>query len=532
MTITPGQGSLRSFRHADLTSQWKLAFTVLQGGRNRKRRLWVTILIIASVLLLTAILLTASFSYRRNLVIEDLEEATGTRLQVRHFRQSYFPHPGCEIEGLTFVLKEPSNAPLITIQKLTVVGSYMRLFAHHVSLMRADGMRLVVPPLGTAKFFERSNSKTIVEQFVTENAVLDFLRRDPGQSRLRFLIHRFVIHELASGKPMLFESLLTNPEPPGEIRLQGTLGPWKDDNPERTPLRGSYGFERANLGALAGIAGLLSSTGNFQGTFRQLVVEGNTDTPQFEVKRSRHPTHLRTNFKAYVDAINGDVTLQMVNANFWKTHLEARGTVTTQAAKGKTAILEIAGREGRIEDLMMLFIRDQKSPIAGVVSFRSKTVIPPDGGPFLKKVLFEADFGIAAASLTNPPRQESMERLSERARGKPEEAENEAVPPDRVLSDLRGHVRLKNGVATFSNLAFSIPGAAARMNGTYNLLSERIDLHGTLRMATPLSKTTTGVKSFLLKLISPLTHKEKPAAPIPVSITGTWEHPEYHVSIR
>src|SRR5207248_9254238 len=189
MTITPGQGSLRSFRHADLTGQWKSAFTVLKGGRNRKRRLWVAILIIASVVLLTAILLTATSSYRRNVVIQDLEEATGTRLQVKHFRQSYFPHPGCEIEGLTFVLKEPSNAHLITIQKLIVVGSYVRLFAHHVSLMRADGMQVVVPPLGTAKFFERSKSKTVVEQFVTENAVLDFSRRDPGQSRLRFLIH-------------------------------------------------------------------------------------------------------------------------------------------------------------------------------------------------------------------------------------------------------------------------------------------------------------------------------------------------------
>jgi hypothetical protein len=125
-----------------------------------------------------------------------------------------------------------------------------------------------------------------------------------------------------------------------------------------------------------------------------------------------------------------------------------------------------------------------------------------------------------------------MERLSERARGKAEKADNEEVSPDRILSDLKGHVRLKNGIARFSNLTFAVPGATARMNGTYDLFSERINLHGTLRMSKPLSKTATGVKSFFLKVIGPFTHKEKPAAPIPVSITGTWDHPEYHVSIK
>ena len=507
---------------------------MLPGGQGRRRRFWLAIFGGALLGLLAAILLIASFSYRQKVVIQDLEEATGTKLQIKNFRQIYLPHPGCVMEGLTFVLKRPSQAPpLISIQKLTVEGSYLRLFAHHVPLMKAEGMHVIVPSLGTAEFYERKKSKTVVGEFVTDGAILDFLRREPGQSQLRFLIRHFVIHELASGRAMKFESSLRNPEPPGDVRLAGMLGPWKDGNPEQTFLQGSYTFEHANLGALAGVAGLLSSAGKFEGTFKQLRVEGSTDSPDFQVKRSGHKTHLSTEFQADVDAINGDVTLRKVNANFWKTHLEARGMVAgNREAKGKMAVLEIGGHEDRIEDLMMLFIREEKSPIAGVVSFISKSVIPPDEGLFLKKILFEADFGIGAATLTNPQRQESMERLSERARGKAEKADNEEVSPDRILSDLKGHVRLKNGIARFSNLTFAVPGATARMNGTYDLFSERINLHGTLRMSKPLSKTATGVKSFFLKVIGPFTHKEKPAAPIPVSITGTWDHPEYHVSIK
>lgn len=534
MTTIPGQGALRQHRHSDTRPRSGSAFTVLSGGKGRRRGFWLAIFGGALLVLVAAILLIASLSYRQKIVVQDLEEATGTRLQIKNFRQTYLPHPGCVIEGLTFALKGPSQAaPLISIRKLTVSGSYLRLFAHHVPLMKAEGMHVVVPALGTAEFYERKKSKTVVGQFMTEGAVLDFSRREPGQSPLRFLIHRFVIHELASGRSMKFESSLTNPEPPGEVRLAGSLGPWKDGNPEQTPLQGTYTFERANLGAFAGIAGTLSSTGKFAGTFKQLSVEGSTDSPDFEVQRSGHKTHLSTKFQAEVDALNGDVTLRKVKANFWKTHLEARGMIAgNHQVKGKTAVVEIAGREGRIEDLMMLFISEKKSPIVGLVSFVSRSAIPPDEGPFLKKILFEADFGIDAANLTNPERQESMERLSERARGNAEKADDEEVSPDRVLSDLKGHVQLKNGTATFSNLTFSVPGATARMHGTYDLFSERINLHGTLRMAKPLSKTTTGVKSFLLKVISPFTHKEKPAAPIPVSITGTWDHPEYHVSIK
>jgi len=37
------------------------------------------------------------------------------------------------------------------------------------------------------------------------------------------------------------------------------------------------------------------------------------------------------------------------------------------------------------------------------------------------------------------------------------------------------------GTARFSNLSFSVPGALAQMQGTYNLITEKIDLHGTLK---------------------------------------------------
>jgi hypothetical protein len=509
------------------------SLSVLHGGERRKRRIVVAAVFVLLALAAGATLLLSHFSFRRTAVIQDLEDATGATVQVRGFRERYFPHPGCVLEGVTLLQKgRPTSPPLVTVERLTVVGSYLRLLNPYVPVMKAEGMHVIVPPLGSGAFSSQKKSKTVIGQFVTDNAVLEFTRRDPNAPRLKFLLHRFVIHALASGKPMDFESWLSNPEPPGEIRVNGTLGPWNEKDASQTPLKGSYAFDRANLAALGGIAGVLSSSGSFQGTLKQIAVDGSTDTPAFQVKGSHHPTHLRTGFQAYVNATNGDVILRNVSAHFSNTTLQTRGTVRReQPQQGKTATIEFVGREGRIEDLMALFIRDKKSPIAGVVSFGATAMVPPKDGPFLKKVVFEADFGIEAARFTTPEKQDEMERLSERARGKAEKAEDDQVPPDRVLSDLTGHVLLKNGVATFSHLAFTVPGATANMRGTYDLITERVDLHGTLRIATKLSKTTTGLKSFLLKVISPFTKKEKPAAPIPVSITGTWSHPEYHVSV-
>ena len=47
------------------------------------------------------------------------------------------------------------------------------------------------------------------------------------------------------------------------------------------------------------------------------------------------------------------------------------------------------------------------------------------------------------------------------------------------------------------------------MRGTYNLISEKIDLHGTLKTVAEVSKTTHGIKSLMLKVLDPF-FKNKP----------------------
>jgi hypothetical protein len=280
------------------------------------------------------------------------------------------------------------------------------------------------------------------------------------------------------------------------------------------------------LGAFEGIAGMLSSKGSFRGSFRELNVEGTTEMSDFEVTRSGHKHRLDTNFRAQVNATNGDVLLQGVNARLDDTVLAAQGSVAGRPGqKGKTTSLEIVARNGRIQDLMLLFVRKEKSPMNGEISFHAETDIPPGDAPFLKKIRLRGDFGVDAAHFTSPKTQESMNKLSTSAKGHPD-----AEDPTRVMSGLRGHIDVKNGVADFTHLFFEVPGAAVNMHGTYGLITERVDLHGTMRMQAKPSQATTGIKSFLMKVLDPFTNKDRGRVPIPVSITGTYDHPQYNAS--
>ena len=88
-----------------------------------------------------------------------------------------------------------------------------------------------------------------------------------------------------------------------------------------------------------------------------------------------------------------------------------------------------------------------------------------------------------------------------------------------------------DGVITFTNLSFGIPGAAILLNGTYNLRGEDLDFSGQLRMKARLSQTVTGAKSFFLKAVDPFFAKNGAGSVIPISITGKRESPTIGVTV-
>lgn len=71
---------------------------------------------------------------------------------------------------------------------------------------------------------------------------------------------------------------------------------------------------------------------------------------------------------------------------------------------------------------------------------------------------------------------------------------------------------------------FRIPGADARLHGTFNFRSKAVDLAGDLRMQSDVSHTVSGFKAVLLKPLAPFFHHKHAGADIPIVITGKPGH--------
>jgi hypothetical protein len=116
--------------------------------------------------------------------------------------------------------------------------------------------------------------------------------------------------------------------------------------------------------------------------------------------------------------------------------------------------------------------------------------------------------------------------LSRRGQGKPRDEDFQ-----NARFDMQGRFVLANSQVTFSSLSFGIPGATVQLQGTFGLLSQALDFHGTLRLQAKVSQTTTGIKSLLLKPIDPLFEREGAGTVLPIKITGTREEPSFRLEI-
>jgi hypothetical protein len=491
-----------------------------------------TILIIAalvSVILLAILLVTSSlWPFAQSQVLQDLREASDSQIQVRALHRTYFPFPGCVVEGLVFNHDPAESTPLITIEKLTIRGTYLGLFTKSVSRITAEGLHVTIPAFGTSKTFHTTPSKITIDEIVANGAVMEFDFHKADKPPLRFDIHEASLQNVGWKGPLTYRLKVHIPQPPGEISTDGQFGVWDESDPGKTTISGTYTFEHADLSVYHGIAGMLSSSGKFGGTLVHIDISGKTDTPDFEVRSGGHPVRLTTDFTAYVDGTHGDTFLKRVDADFWKTHIVAEGSIAkTQGGKSKTALIDLRSEKARIEDLLRLFVKANRAPMSGSVTLQAHVEIPPGQEEFLKKIKLRGSFGIAGGTFSKPSTQEGVNKLSAGARG-----EKDPPDPETVVTDLTGKVDLEQGISRFSDLSFGVPGADARMHGTYNLLNERIDLRGQMQVQSKISNTEKGSKAFLLKMMEPFFKKKKKGEIVPIRISGTYGHPSFGLSLN
>lgn len=487
-------------------------------------RLLVIAVAMAGILLCLAIVFYVKYwPFSRNAVLQDLQEASDSTVTARNFHPTYFP-PGCVIEGLEF-RHGADQFKLITIEKLVVEGSYLGILRSHVPRITAVDAHVFVPPFGSNVTFHTQPSSTVVDELMANGSYVEFESNDPQARPFRFDVREATLNHVQSNAAIRYRLKFHNPNPPGEIAVSGNFGAWAKGHPEDTPMSGDYTFDHADLAVYRGIAGTLASTGKFDGPFKHINVSGTTSVPDFEVKSGGHKVKLDTKFEAYVDAMHGDTFLEKVEAHLGRTHLLAEGSIAgSKGRQGKYGEFEISSRGGRIEDILGLFVKE-RSPMSGPLVLRTHAEVPPGDERFLKKVRLDGGFGVDAGNFSSPETQQDVDKLSAGARGE------KMDDPETVLTDLNGRVVLAEGVARFSDLRFSVPGAKARVQGTYDILNHKIDMHGRMRVDSNISKTTTGFKSLLLKVLDPIFKKKKKGEVVPVYIRGTYEKPQFGLDL-
>jgi hypothetical protein len=509
--------------HSSFPQNFRLK--VAHASPRLPRRKAISLIIIAIVILfLIPLLYVKLWPFSQKSVLEDLAEASGSTVTIQHYQPTYFP-PGCVLDGIEF-LHGQNHFKLVEAEKLIIQGSYIGILRRHVPRITAIAAHVFIPAFGSNISFDTEHSKIVVDEVIANGSFIEFEDKNPRKTPFRFDVHQASFHNVEWGKPIAYRLKLHNPNPPGEIGASGKFGPWAQGGAEQTPFSGQYTFEHADLGVYGGIAGTLSSKGQFHGALQHLDVSGTTSTPDFEVKSGGHKFSLETRFDAYVDATKGDTFLKRIDARLGRTNLIVQGSVARfPGGKGKLTKLQFTSRRGRIEDILGLFVTE-RSPMSGETSLKADVEVPPGDGSFLRKVKLNGQFGIDEGSFTKAQTQKDVNELSAGARGQNKEN------PETVVTNLRGRVSLSDGTAHFTDLSFGIPGAQANMHGTYSIIEPyRINLHGNMRVETRISKTSSGVKALLLKMMDPFFKKKKKGEIVPVHILGTYKKPLYGLDL-
>lgn len=433
-------------------------------------------------------------------------------------------------EGRTDVL------PLIQIGRATFDARLGSILSRSpiVNAVSLEGLQIRIPPHPNAPLIPHLHDKLPKEYPVTienvhaDDVLLRILPRDPSKQPRDFVIHHLELGPVGFGHPAKFEATLTNPVPKGEISSSGMFGPWNSDDPAETPVTGNYLFQNADLGSLKGLRGILSSAGKFSGPLDYLSVDGETDTPNFSLRTSEHPVHLRTDFSAIVDGTNGNTILKDVVARFLSSTLDVKGEVVDKTPKkGRTIILNAASRGARVEDLLRLAVDSDPPVMTGAAQLRTRIDIGEGNTDLIERIKLDGQFEVTDSQFTGRSTADKIETLSLKGQGKPSEFRT-----GDPVSEFKGSFRVDKGLVSFSQLSFSVIGASIRLAGTYDLDTGGLDFRGKLRLQAKLSQTTTGVKSFFLKAVDPFFEGRNAGTVLPIKITGTRDRPLFGINFH
>ena len=458
--------------------------------------------------------------------------------------------PPAQVEGVTVPGAAGPVEPLIRVEEFRfhVPLRYEADKPIHIPVVELKGLDVDMPPrshfghasAGSAGA-ERSKSGGGLLHFGVDSiecnkAHLTLETSKPGKLPLEFAIAHFKLTKTGSGGAVGFDAELTNPRPVGTIHSTGRFGPWDAADPGESPVSGDYRFEHADLASFKGIAGILSSTGHYEGTLRDLVADGETDTPDFRLRPFDNALALHTKFHAKVDGTNGDTWLEPVEATLGHSHFTAEGQIVRVVAVGAGGEKQSLGHDialkvnvdrARIEDFLWLASRSGAPLLTGAVTVKTTLHIPPGTPPVHERLRLKGAFTLDQARFSSAKIQKGIEQLSLRGQGRPKDVKK--IGAASVDSTMKGDFQMAGGVVTLPSLTYMVPGATIQLKGTYGVKGGVLDFAGTAKMDATVSEMVGGWKGLLLTPLDRHFEKNGAGTEVPIHINGTREKPEFGV---
>jgi len=441
---------------------------------------------------------------------------------------SIFPRLAIEGRGLTLTRnRDETRLPFVRVERFHASGSLLHVLRRTIGLVEIDGFQIDVargprPDETEGGSGLRGARDLRIDEIRAKNGLLRIVPDDPEKLPLNFDLETVTFRNFSFDHPGRYEAHLTNPKPRGNIRSSGSFGPWNTFVPRSTPLSGEYEFADARLDTIKGIGGTLNSIGTFDGVLEHISVNGTATTPDFQLDIARQPLRLDTRFRAVVDGTRGDTYLEEVDAMLGQTHILAKGSVAgAPGAKGRTISLDV-NAQGRFEDFLRLAVKAPQPAMRGGISLKTTMTLPPGEIDVTQRIRLKGSFNIRRGRFASDTVQSKIDELSRRGRGEPT---NEQV--NDVLADFGGTFALQNGRLELPKFDFKVEGARVALGGKYMLPTQQLDFTGSLILDAPLSKTTTGFKSALLKLVDPLFRKKGVGTVLPIVVTGTVSQPSF-----
>lgn len=477
--------------------------------------------------------------FTRKAVVAALGQESARAVRIGSFHSTLFP-PGYSAENV--LLLKPAETKggegSVQIRKLIVVATWsdILLLRKRIEQATISGLRIRITalPAGAQSQSEgATQNKQLrfaeIGQFKLEDAVFAFPLTQQDSDPFSLALESIAFDHVNGRSASPFHARVLVNEPDSVIRSEGQLGPWDWKDPGRTPLSGSFAVERGDLSSFGGIAGVFTGSGKFKGPLRQVACSGMLDIPQFRVGGNPHSTDLSATFRVTINGLNGDTTLDRLQSRLNHTLIEAAGQVEADRARpGKAASLHLSVDGGRVEDLLSLFTHNAHPAMTGQISMQVNVHIPPGPPGFLQKVDLSGDFDINGGRFANAQTQTEINHLSKSSEGMTKSEEK--TDPAIVLSDLRGQIVAHHGTATLSHAAITAPGTNAALSGTCSLINTRLNLHGLLKTTGKLGDTTSGLKTALLKVVTPFWKKNSMTV-VPFTISGTTRNPAFALAV-